>query len=117
MEWNNYALWVWVVSMGLVIVAVIVRIIAWVRREGEWSIRVGGHHDPVTGEFHGITHYFDREAVLTWYADCPKCIAARNRWSVSDDFGWDPYAFVRGDQSIPEPESDVLDKSKKGVLS
>lgn len=109
MEWLNDGLWVWVVSPILVIAAAVFRIIFPVHRESEWNIRVGGHHDPVTGEFHGITHYFDREAVLTWYADCAECVADRDRSSLADGEWSDLYASVRGVQSVIEPAREVPD--------
>ena len=77
-------------------------------REGEYSLRVGGHHDSVTGEFHGMTFYFHQEAVLTWYADCPKCVADRDSHLVENDSGWDdPYKCVRVKQSEPVPAAEM----------
>lgn len=115
MERDTVSFLVWIVGPVLVITAVILSFIFPAKSGGEWDIRVGGHHDPVTGEFHGITHHFHRSPDVTWYADCPKCIADRDRWDVNDDFGWDPYEAVRGEPSMVKPESGKKDESTKGV--
>ena len=107
MELDTVGFLVCVVGPGLIVAAAILHFIFPVRHAGDWDIRVGGHHDPVTGEFHGTTFHFTRPSELAWYADCPKCVADRDSTPVrvtEDDFP-DLYESVRGIPSMVTPDS------------